>query len=101
VVACLIIAALINRTYYELIGCIPFYCLYGRDPWLSTLVAPGYWATAEPPLEVTDTSKAEEEDLNGNEEVLSPPPDENGDRRQAAEQEREDDKYSNKEPNGS
>jgi len=73
VAACPIIAALINRTYYKLIGCIPFYCLYGRDPWLSTLVAPSYWATAKPLLEVTDASKAkEEEDLNSNKEVLGP-----------------------------
>jgi hypothetical protein len=65
-------------------------------------VAPGHRATVEPPLEVTDTSKAkEEEDLDGNEEVLGPPLDENGNGRQAAEQEREDDKYSNEEPNGS
>lgn len=100
--ACPIIAASINRTYHELIGCTPFYCLYGRDPWPSTLVAPGHRATAEPPLEVTDTSEAEEEeDLDGNEEVLGPPLDENGDGRQAAEQEREDDEYSNEESNGS
>ena len=65
-------------------------------------MAPGHRATAEPPLEVTNTSKAEEEeDLNGNKEVLGPLPDENGNRRQAAKQEREDDEYSNKEPNGS
>jgi hypothetical protein len=65
-------------------------------------VAPGYRATAEPPLEVTNTSKAEEEeDLDGNKEVLSPLLDKNGNRRQAAKQEREDDEYSNKEPNGS
>jgi len=65
-------------------------------------VAPGHWATVEPPLEVTDASKAkEEEDLDGNEKVLGPLPDENGNGRQAAKQECEDDKYSNKEPNGS
>ena len=79
--ACPIIAALINRTYYKLIGCIPFYCLYRRDPWPSTLVALGYWATIEPSLEVTNASKAkEEEDLNSNKEVLSPLLDKNGDR---------------------
>jgi len=45
-------------------------------------VAPGHRAIAEPPLEVTDTSKAEEEeDLNGNKKVLGPPLDENGDGR--------------------
>ena len=65
-------------------------------------MAPGHRATIEPLLEVTNTSKAkEEEDLNGNKEVLGPLLDENGNRRQAAKQEREDDKYSNKEPNGS
>ena len=65
-------------------------------------MAPGYRATIEPPLEVTDASEAEEEeDLNGNEEVLGPLPDENGDGRQAAKQEREDDEYSSEEPNGS
>ena len=65
-------------------------------------MAPGYWATAKPPLEVTDAFEAEEEkDLNGNEEVLGPLPDENSNGQQAAEQEREDDEYSNKEPNGS
>jgi len=43
-------------------------------------VAPGYWATIEPPLEVTNASEAkEEEDLNSNKEVLSPLPDKNGD----------------------
>ena len=79
--AYLIIAALINRTYYKLIGYIPFYCLYRRDPWLFTLVAPGYRATAEPPLEVTNASKAKEkEDLNSNKEVLSPLLDKNGNR---------------------
>ena len=30
--ACLIVAALINRTYHKSIGCTPFRCLYGRDP---------------------------------------------------------------------
>jgi hypothetical protein len=65
-------------------------------------VAPSYRATIEPPLEVTNASKAEEEeDLNSNKEVLGPLPDKNGNRRQAAKQEREDDKYSNEEPNGS
>ena len=45
-------------------------------------MAPGHRATVEPPLEVTDTSEAEEEeDLNGNEEVLGPPLDKNGDGR--------------------
>jgi len=45
-------------------------------------VAPGYWATAEPPLEVTNASEAkEEEDLDGNEEVLGPLLDKNGNRR--------------------
>jgi len=45
-------------------------------------VAPGYRATAEPLLEVTNTSKAkEEEDLNSNKEVLGPPPNKNGDGR--------------------
>jgi hypothetical protein len=44
-------------------------------------VAPGYRATAEPLLEVTDASEAkEEEDLDGNKEVLGPLLDENGDR---------------------
>ena len=63
---------------------------------------PSYRATIEPPLEVTNASKAkEEENLNGNEEVLGPLLDKNGDGRQAAEQEREDNEYSNKEPNGS
>jgi hypothetical protein len=48
-------------------------------------VAPGYRATVEPPLEVTNASEAkEEEDLNGNKEVLGPLLDENGNRRQAA-----------------
>jgi hypothetical protein len=65
-------------------------------------VAPSYRATAEPLLEVTNTSKAkEEEDLNSNEEVLSPLLDKNGNRRQVAEQERKDNEYSNKELNGS
>ena len=83
--ACPIIVALINRTYYKLIGCTPFYCLYRRDPWLFTLVAPGYWATIEPLPEVTDASKAEEEeDFNSNKEVLGPLLDKNGNRRQAA-----------------
>ena len=77
--------ALINRTYYKLISYIPFYYLYRRDPQLSTLVAPGYRATTEPPLEVTNTSKAEEEkDLDSNKEVLSPLLDKNGNRRQVA-----------------
>jgi len=44
-------------------------------------VAPGYWATAKPLLEVTNASKAkEEEDLNGNKEVLGPLLDKNGNR---------------------
>jgi hypothetical protein len=44
-------------------------------------VAPSYWATIEPLLEVTNTSKAkEEEDLNSNEEVLVPLLDKNGNR---------------------
>jgi len=48
-------------------------------------VAPGYWATIEPLLEVTNASKAEkEEDLNGNKEVLGPLLNKNGNRRQAA-----------------
>jgi hypothetical protein len=65
-------------------------------------VAPSYRTTAEPLLEVTNTSKAkEEEDLNSNEEVLSPLLDKNGNRRQVAEQERKDNEYSNKELNGS
>jgi len=64
-------------------------------------VAPGRRATVEPPLEITDTSEAkEEEDLDGNKEVLGPLLDKNGNRRQAAKQEREDNKYSN-ELNGS
>ena len=42
-------------------------------------MAPGHWATVEPPLEVTDASKAkEEEDFNGNKEVLGLLLDENG-----------------------
>jgi len=65
-------------------------------------VAPGYRAIAEPPLEVTNASKAkEEEDLNGNKEVLGPLLDKNSNRRQVAKQERKDNEYSNKEPNGS
>ena len=41
----------------------------------------GHQATVEPPLEFTDTSKAkEEEDLNGNKEVLGPLLDKNGNR---------------------
>ena len=48
-------------------------------------MAPGHWATAEPPLEVTNASKAEEkEDLNSNEKVLSPLLDKNSNRQQAA-----------------
>ena len=48
-------------------------------------MVPGHRATAEPPPEVTDASEAkEEEDLNGNEEVLGPLLDENGNRRQVA-----------------
>ena len=44
-------------------------------------MAPGYWATAKPLLEVTDASKAEEEeDFNSNEEVLGPLPDKNSDK---------------------
>ena len=76
-----IIAALINRIYYKLISCIPFYCLYRRDPWPFTLVAPGHWATIEPLLEVTNASKAkEEEDLNSNKEVLNSLLDKNSNR---------------------
>jgi hypothetical protein len=42
-------------------------------------VVSSYWATIEPPLEVTNASKAkEEEDLNSNKEVLGPLLDENG-----------------------
>ena len=60
---------------------IPFYCLYRRNPQLFTLVAPGYQATVKPLLEVTNAFKAkEEEDLNGNKEVLSPLLDKNGNR---------------------
>ena len=45
-------------------------------------MAPGYWATVEPLLEVTNTSKAkEEEDLDSNKEVLSPLLNKNGDGR--------------------
>ena len=36
-------------------------------------MVPSHWATTKPLLEVTDASKAEEEeDLNNNKEVLSP-----------------------------
>jgi hypothetical protein len=75
--------------YYEIIGCTPFRCLYGRDPWPSALVPLAYWATAEAPPDITYFD-IEEEDLDGNEEVLGPLLDENGDGRQAAKQERED-----------
>ena len=65
-------------------------------------MAPGYWATIEPPPEVTNASEAkEEEDLNSNKEVLGPLLDKNSNRRQAAEQEHKDNKYSNEEHNGS
>ena len=65
-------------------------------------MAPGYWAIIEPLLEVTNASKAkEEEDLNSNKKVLSPLPDKNSDGQQAAKQEHKNDEYSNKEPNGS
>src|SRR6266700_2102439 len=38
--ACPIIMALINRIYHKLISCIPFCCLYRRDPFtLSALTA--------------------------------------------------------------
>ena len=48
-------------------------------------MAPSYWATIKPLLKVTNASKAkEEEDLNGNKEVLSPLLDKNGNRQQAA-----------------
>ena len=44
-------------------------------------MAPSYRATAEPPLEVTNASKAkEEEDLNSNKEVFSPLLNKNGNR---------------------
>jgi hypothetical protein len=52
-------------------------------------VPPAHRATAEPPPDITH-SNIEEEDLDGNEEVLGPLLDKNGDGRQAAEQERED-----------
>jgi len=82
--AYLIVAALINRTYHESIGCTPFRYLYGRDPWASALVAPALRAMAEPPPD-TKVSEVEDEDLDGNKKVLGPLLEENGDRREAAE----------------
>jgi len=82
--ACLIVAALINCTYHELIGCMPFRCLYRRDPWASALVAPALRATAEPPPD-TEVSKVKDKDLNSNKEVLGPLLEENGDGQEAAE----------------
>ena len=70
--------------YHETISYTPFCCLYGRDPWPSTLVPPAYQATAEA-LPDTTYSNIEEEDLDSNEEVLGPLLDKNSDRRQAAE----------------
>jgi hypothetical protein len=67
-----------------------FCCLYRRDPWLSTLVPPTYWAIVEASPNITYFD-IEEEDLDGNKEVLGPLPDKNGNRQQAAKQ-----KYKNK-----
>ena len=72
--------------YHETIGCTPFRCLYRRDPWPSALVPPAYWAMAEA-LPDTTYSDIEEEDLDGNKEVLGPLLDENGNGQQAAKQE--------------
>ena len=68
---------------------MPFYYLYRRDPWPSTLVPPAYWAIAEAPPDTT-YSDIEEEDLDSNEEVLGPLPDKNGDKQQAAKQKYKD-----------
>jgi hypothetical protein len=80
--------------YYESIGCTPFHYLYRRDPWAFALVAPALRATAKP-LPNIEVSKAEDEDLDSNKEVLGPPPEENGNGQEAAKQ-----KY-NKEDNHS
>ena len=82
---CLIIAALINCIYHKSIGCMPFCYLHGRDPQASTLVAPALKAIVEPLFDIK-VSKAEDEDLDGNKEILGPLPEENGDRREAAKQ---------------
>jgi hypothetical protein len=52
-------------------------------------VPPAHWAIAEPLPDITH-SNIEEEDLDGNKEVLGPLLDENGDGRQAAKQECKD-----------
>ena len=77
-VACLVVVALINCIYHETISCIPFRCLYRRDPWLSTLVLPAHQATVEAPPDITN-SDIKEGALDGNEEVLGPLLDENDD----------------------
>ena len=81
-----LIAALINCTYHKLIGCTPFYYLYRRDPWASTLLPLAYWATAKPLLNISD-AEFNYKDLDSNKEILGPQLDENGNRREAAEQE--------------
>ena len=84
--ACLLVAALINCAYYELIGCTPFRCLYRRDPWASTLLPPAYWATVKPLFDISD-AKFNYKDLDGNKKVLGPQLDKNGDGQEAAKQE--------------
>ena len=84
--ACLLVAALINYTYYKLIGCTPFCCLYRRDPQASTLLPPANQATAEPLLNISD-AEFNYEDLNSNKEILGPQLDKNGNRQEAAKQE--------------
>ena len=74
----MVVAASINRTYYEIISCTPFRCLYGRDLWPSVLVPPAYQATAEA-LPDTTYFDIEEKDLDDNKEVLGPLLDKNSD----------------------
>ena len=75
--------------YYKSIGCIPFRCLYGRDPWVSALMAPALRAMVEP-LPNTEVFEAKDEDLDNNKEVLGLLLNKNNNRWQAAEQERKD-----------
>ena len=92
--ACLMVAALINRTYHKSIGCTPFHYLYRRDPWAFTLVALALRAIVKPSPNIK-VFKAEDEDLDGNKKVLGPPLEENGNGREAAKQEcnKEDNRF--------